>query len=268
MILAVYEVTRDRGWLVSTMPAIRAQYRYWTREPHLAGNSGLSRPDALPAGPAPASRDDASVALNSLLFVIERDVAEILTTAGDLFESQSWLRLAEQRRRRIGELLWDATRGLFVDYDVAHRRQRPEPSADTFLPLWAGLASPEQARRLAGAALPLLERAGGLAAGGEAQEGRVGAAPSQLFAVEGLRRYGLHREADRLATAFLGTVLKGYVQHAAVFQEYDLDRREPAAREGGDRFGTTNGVFLELEAGLAPAGRAAIVAGAAAAPAR
>jgi len=90
----------------------------------------------------------------------------------------------------------------------------------------------------------------------------VGSAASQLIAVEGLRRYGLDREADRIATAFLGTVLKGYVERGTVFEQYDVERREPAA--GGSAWNGTNGVFLALEAGLAPAGRAAIVAAAAA----
>jgi len=92
-------------------------------------------------------------------------------------------------------------------------------------------------------------------------------APLQLIAVEGLRRYGLDREADELSLAFLGTVLRDFVEHGAVFEKYDVERRHSnlssplrsgyATNEVG--FGWTNGVFLELEAGLAPARRATIV---------
>jgi alpha,alpha-trehalase len=53
MILGVYEETQDREWLESTVPAIEAYYDYWTREPHLAGNTGLSRYYGLGEGPAP-----------------------------------------------------------------------------------------------------------------------------------------------------------------------------------------------------------------------
>jgi alpha,alpha-trehalase len=53
MIRAVFAATHDRGWLASTLPAIRAQYRYWVTPPHLAGATGLSRYHAAGEGPAP-----------------------------------------------------------------------------------------------------------------------------------------------------------------------------------------------------------------------
>jgi alpha,alpha-trehalase len=344
MIRAVYDATHDRAWLAGTLPAIRAQYRYWTREPHLAGKTGLSRYHALGSGPAPevqagerdaagrthydrmlaalrsshdvdfdpapyyrrrsgrltalayvADRsvresgfdpgdrfgpfslgilDYAPVCLNSLLFVMERDLAEILTTVGDVFESQTWLRLAEQRRRRMTDVLWDESHGLFVDYDFVRGRRRWYPFATAFFPLWAGLAAPAEARRIAATALPLLERPGGLMTSASASESQrdapFGEAPLQLIAVEGLRRYGMNAEADRVALGFLGTVLKEYAEHGAVFQKYDVERRESDVSAGirfGDSpneigFGWTNGVFVELEAGLTPARRASIVAAA------
>lgn len=51
--LEVFAVTRDRAWLVSTLPALRKQYAYWAGEPHHAGTTGLSRYHALGEGPAP-----------------------------------------------------------------------------------------------------------------------------------------------------------------------------------------------------------------------
>jgi alpha,alpha-trehalase len=74
-----------------------------------------------------------------------------------------------------------------------------------------------------------------------------------------LRRYGLDTQADEIARAFVGTVLKEFVEHGAVFEKYDVERREsdvsPGLRFGYSSneigFGWTNGVFLELEAGLA-----------------
>ena len=51
--------------------------------------------------------------------------------------------------------------GLYYDYDFVHRRIRPYPFLTTFYPLWAGIASQEQAARLK-ANLPLFEQPGGL----------------------------------------------------------------------------------------------------------
>jgi alpha,alpha-trehalase len=43
MILAVFQTTRDRDWLRSTMPAIDRSCAFWSREPHLVPATGLSR---------------------------------------------------------------------------------------------------------------------------------------------------------------------------------------------------------------------------------
>src|SRR5579884_4101927 len=43
MLLAVYRRTQDRKWLLESVPAIEAYYRYWTTEPHLTPETNLSR---------------------------------------------------------------------------------------------------------------------------------------------------------------------------------------------------------------------------------
>lgn len=53
MILGVYEKTGDRDWLESTVPAIESYYDFWTSEPHLDEETGLSRYFGLGSGPAP-----------------------------------------------------------------------------------------------------------------------------------------------------------------------------------------------------------------------
>src|SRR5215470_4536768 len=53
MILGVYERTRDRRWLRSTLPAIDRYYAFWTSPPHLVEATGLSRYFDLGDGPAP-----------------------------------------------------------------------------------------------------------------------------------------------------------------------------------------------------------------------
>ncbi len=52
MILGVYERTKDKEWLRRTRPAIEAYYRFWTTEPHLVPETGLSRYYDFGDGPA------------------------------------------------------------------------------------------------------------------------------------------------------------------------------------------------------------------------
>jgi alpha,alpha-trehalase len=128
---------------------------------------------------------------------------------------------------------------------------------------------------VAAAALPLLLRPGGLMTStnvsGEQWDAPFGWAPLQLVAVEGLRRYGLDADADRIALAFLGTVLGQFVEHGTMFEKYDVERRSSDVARGlrfgylsnEIGFGWTNGVFLALEAGLGPVRRDAIIRAAA-----
>ena len=53
MVLAVYRNTQDRDWLAAAWPAIELYYKYWTEEPHLTPETGLSRYYDLGEGPAP-----------------------------------------------------------------------------------------------------------------------------------------------------------------------------------------------------------------------
>ena len=167
-----------------------------------------------------------------------------------------WTAAADARGRRLNALLWDERRGLYLDYDFVRDERRFYPFATTFYPLWVGAASPAQARRVAAVALPLLLRSGGLMTStnvsGQQWDAPFGWAPLQLIAVEGLRRYGLDAEADKVSLAFLGTVLAEFVAHGVVFEKYVVERRAATitqdlrfgylSNELG--FGWTNGAFL------------------------
>jgi alpha,alpha-trehalase len=201
----------------------------------------------------------APVCLNALLVVMESDMAEILEILDRPGEADEWLGRADRRRETINALMWDETDGLYYDHQFVEGKLGRYPFVTTFYPLWAGIADDRQADRVA-ANLPLFERAGGLQTStnesGSQWDAPFGWAPLQLIAVEGLRRYGKHEEADRIAAAFLSMILEEFVEHRAFFEKYDVVRRESeveirfgyTTNETG--FGWTNAVFLELYAQL------------------
>ncbi|HET9317545.1 MAG TPA: trehalase family glycosidase, partial [Vicinamibacteria bacterium] len=140
-------------------------------------------------------------------------------------------------------------------------QRRDYPFATTFYPLWAGLASPEQARRVQ-ENLKRFEAPGGVLTStettGNQWDAPFGWAPLQIIAVDGLRRYGHDEAADRLARKFVGTVVKEFEEHGVILEKYDLVRRESDVA-GGIRFGYsanqvgfgwTNAAVLDLLAGL------------------
>jgi alpha,alpha-trehalase len=203
----------------------------------------------------------APVCLNSLLYVMENDAAEIAEILGQPADARRWRERAQQRHAAVDRYLWDEKAGLYLDYDFRTGARRRYEFATMFYPLWAGLASPQQARRVLGN-LPLLEAPGGLLTStrvtGSQWDAPFGWAPLQMIAVEGLRRYGHREPADRLARKFLGTVVKEFEEHGGIVEKYDLQRRESDVSAGlrfgytsnEVGFGWTNGAFLDLLAGL------------------
>src|SRR5215207_2527282 len=308
MILNVYRKQPDKAWLQSTIPAVEKYYRFWTEEPHLTRETGLSRYFDLgkdyygkhdvkdydlgqyydkekdqftdlfykgdrsmrESGFDPSNRFGPfnidiirynPVCLNSLLYLMETDAAEIMKTLGRPREARRWLARAEARRRSVNRLMWDEKDGLYYDYDFARGAVRRYPFATTFYPLWVGIADRRQAARLV-SNLRLLERAGGLQtstnASGSQWDAPFGWAPLQMIAVEGLRRYGYREEADRITANFLSTVLKEFIQYKTIVEKYDVVRRE-SETGGGIKFGYdynvigfgwTNAAFTDMYARL------------------
>jgi alpha,alpha-trehalase len=193
------------------------------------------------------------VCLNTLLYGYERDLAEVhrRLDGPNSSEARRWDLAAESRRRLIDATLWDSQKGLYFDWDIERKTKTDYETVASFYALWVGMASPEQARRIA-ASLPLFETPGGLAVSSERSRRAAGGedlqwdwpngwAPHQIIAVEGLRRYGFQQAANRIAEAWVSMVLDEADAHDGLIKEkYDVVHRSadvPAeyGNQGGDR---------------------------------
>ncbi len=195
--------------------------------------------------------------LNSLLYLMERETAEIRETLGRGEEARAWRTRATARAERINQLLWDEEHGLYFDYHIGNGRRRPYPFLSTFYPLWAGIAKPQQAARVV-RNLPLFECPGGLQTSthqtGDQWDAPIGWAPLIWIAVQGLQRYGYETEADRIAWKFLGLVHQEFEAHGIIEEKYDVvhcranisDEILFGYRSNEAGFGWTNAVFTAL----------------------
>lgn len=358
MVMAVHEAQKadgqdDRTWLETAYSFVRRDYDMWTKNPHLAGNTGLSRYFDFGEGPAIESLQDethlyrqvaahfllnptfpayeaekqnvapgassgmsysvrvcgteelqsscepehfinltpdyykgdrsmresgfdisfrfgpygaathhyAPVCLNSLLFKTERDLEEISRQLGKQSEAAEWHRLSEARRLLIQEYLWNDKEGLFFDYNFDQAKQSGYRYATTFYPLWAGVATNDQARAVV-KNLSTFEQPGGLAMSvnitGVQWDYPYGWAPIQLLAIEGMRRYGFNAEADRVSAEFLSTVLENFERDKTIREKYNVVTRssETNVKAGYATnvigFGWTNAAFVELLHALPP----------------
>ena len=197
----------------------------------------------------------APVCLNSLLYKTEKDLEQMSRILGDSDDAKKWSERAQQRKERIQKYLWDAQRGLFLDYNLDSSSRSTYEYVTTFYPLWAGVATSEQAEALR-RNLPIFEHAGGLAMSthetGVQWDLPNGWAPTQLLAIEGLRRYGFNQDADRVTYKFLSTVAENFRRDGTIREKYNVVSRSSDAhvtagyQQNVVGFGWTNGAFLVL----------------------
>jgi alpha,alpha-trehalase len=207
-------------------------------------------------GPLGAQTQDyAPVCLNSLLYKTELDLARMAEMLHKSAEAGQWKAQAEKRARLMRQYFWNASSGLYFDYDWRTRKQSTYVYATTFYPLWVGMATPAEAHRVM-LNLKLLEHAGGLAMSTQETLGQwdypYGWAPIQLTTDEGLRRYGFNDAADRLSREFLSTVNDNFKRDGTIREKYNVVTRssethvEAGYSENMVGFGWTNGAFLVL----------------------
>lgn len=192
---------------------------------------------------------------NSVLFQVESIMAG---WAGELERPSAaavWRERAARRRALVDRHLWDEARGYYFDYDWTRQIRGPVVSAAPYFALWTGLASAAQAAALV-RNLPLVERAHGLITCAEGSNPSANTyqwdapnawPPLQAAAIMGLRRYGYHAEARRLAEKYVMTCARNLAATGQLWEKYN-------AQTGGidvaDEYqmppmmGWTAGVFL------------------------
>jgi alpha,alpha-trehalase len=195
------------------------------------------------------------VCLNSLLYKTEKDLEQISELLGKSNDAKTWRERAATRKRNMERYLWDGERGFFFDYDFIEGKRSTYRYLTTYYPLWAGLATPEQAKAVM-KNLSTFEQAGGLAMSPEKSGAQwdypYGWAPVEMLAIEGIRRYGFKDDADRLSFKFLSTVLANFGRDGTIREKYNVvtgsseSQVEVGYQANVIGFGWTNGAFLEL----------------------
>jgi alpha,alpha-trehalase len=206
-----------------------------------------------------ATHHYAPVCLNSLLYKTAKDLEQMSRWLGHSADAEKWQARAEERKKLITRYLFDEKSGYFFDFNLQTGARSSYRYATTFYPLWAGLATPEQAKAVAKNVADL-ERPGGVAMSttetGAQWDLPYGWGNIEMLAVEGLRRYGFNADADRISYEFLSTVAENFRRDGNIREKYNVVTRSSEAHvELGYQmnvvgFGWTNAAFLELLHGL------------------
>ena len=200
-----------------------------------------------------ATHHFAPVCLNSLLYKTEKDLETIAKMLGKTSEASDWAKTAETRKQNIQKYLWDAKSGFYFDYNLDKKERSSYIYITTYYPLWAGIATTEQAHALV-KNLSKLEEPGGLVMSPYETEGQwdfpYAWAPTQMIAMEGLRKYGFNKDADRISYNFASMIAENFRRDGTIREKYNAVTRssETAVKAGYNinvvGFGWTNAAFV------------------------
>lgn len=195
----------------------------------------------------------APVDLNSLMFGMEQAISAGCARQRDHACERAFAQQAARRARAIAGHLWNPVVGVYEDLDWQSDRRTGQVTAATLMPLFVGLATPDEAKQVAATVTARLLRPGGLATTTRATQQQWdepnGWAPLQWIAVAGLDRYGERDLAQTIATRWVTTVSGVFACTGRLVEKYDVDTG--SAGGGGeypvqDGFGWTNGVTRAL----------------------
>lgn len=198
----------------------------------------------------------APVCLNSLLYRYERDLQHIALLLGKGTEAARWSKRAQMRNAAIHRYLWRQQQGVFADYDFVKHKSSDYAYISSLYPLWAGVASREEAQRVV-AKLNLFERPGGLSMSnfdsGMQWDEPFGWAPTNWVSVAGLMAAGYREDANRLAKKWDATVDQGFANDGTIREKYNVvsgnaNVKVSAGYKSNEiGFGWTNAVYLKMK---------------------
>jgi alpha,alpha-trehalase len=186
-----------------------------------------------------------TVAINSLLYKYECDISFLISNyfsdkfiynTDQIYSSNYWNKKAEERKQKINELCWNEENGIYYDYNFAIEKQHHFEAATTFYPLWAKIATQEQAEVLVKNTLPKFKMKGGIAGSTKSAVAKVsdnapvrqwdypfGWAPHQIFLWKGLLNYNFQNEAQEMIYRWLWLITRNAVDYNGTIPEkFDL----------------------------------------------
>jgi alpha,alpha-trehalase len=202
-----------------------------------------------------ATHHFAPVCLNSLLYRYERDLEHLAHVLGKPADAVQWDRRAKARDAAIHRYLWRTKDGVFADYDFGHARQSTYAYIASLYPLWAGVATREEAKQVV-EKLNLFERPGGLSMSnsqtGLQWDEPYGWAPTNWIGVGGLEASGFHADAARIGRHFDDTVDENFAIDGTIREKYNVVSQNANVqvstgyKHNEIGFGWTNAIYLKM----------------------
>ena len=267
MVKDIYSTTYDKKWLLESYLAVKKEYNFWQSErmtecglnryfghyhdasflcDRFCTRLKIEHPEdenirneyanAFHSG-AESGWDFSSrcglmqhhhawLCLNSLLYGVEKDM-EYFSQELKRGEEAIWHKKAEARKALMNQLMWNEEIGAFCDYNFVENKNTKFISLAMLYPLFAGLATANQAKRTV-ENIDKLELEYGLACC-ESRNDLYNLQwdyphawpPLQMIAIQSLSRYGFEKDARRIAQKYLTVVELNFENHGQLWEKYN-----------------------------------------------
>lgn len=193
--------------------------------------------------------------LNCLLLHLEETLMNSYERQGDIRLHPLFEEKVNKRRAAIQKYHWNETEGFFFDYNFVKKSFTKHRTLAALFPLFVGVATQEQAEKVAVIIENNFLYKGGLITtlqqSGQQWDAPNGWSPLQWVAVAGLSRYGFDDLARKIAHHWLRNCEKVFAATGKMMEKYNVMNTQHAAGGGEypnqDGFGWTNGVYLALK---------------------
>lgn len=191
--------------------------------------------------------------LNSLIYILERTIARSYYLQGDSLNGEDFDRKANTRAEIMQRSLWNEEGGYFADL-LFNEKKFGTPSLAMMFPLYAGIATPEQAKLTITFIREHFLKPGGWVTTnqytGQQWDAPNGWAPLQWITYEALKKYGEQELAIEGAKRWLTLNENVFKRTGRMMEKYNVEDLSLDAGGGEypvqDGFGWTNGVYLAL----------------------
>ncbi|NOK60244.1 MAG: hypothetical protein GFH27_549281n363 [Chloroflexi bacterium AL-W] len=240
----------DHHLLMRAYPLLKHEYQHYWNAPHhqtptdLATNRDIGDTDqprlhaeseALDffAGYGGEVRHCVPLLTNCLLVAYADNLGWLARRLCLEDEALHWQALARERAARIQHYCWNDHYGMFLEYNFVEGQQIPVFSLCTYLAMWAGIATQDQAYALV-RQLTRFQHPYGLAMTDQMYPSPhpefswvqwnypAGWPPFHIFVVEALERYGFMTETRKVAAPFLGLMTRLFQETGSLWEKYNV----------------------------------------------
>lgn len=202
--------------------------------------------------------DIVPVDLNCLLYTLEQTIAHAYRLMRSKAFARRFQHAAERRAEAIRKHFWNTSEQFFVDYDIEKHAPGSSVTLAGAFPLYANIATPEQAKQVAKRLEKDFLQPGGLLTtlvnNGQQWDAPNGWAPLQWVTIVGLRNYGYNELADEIKKRWKKLNEDVFTREGRLIEKYDVLHPEKLGGGGEyplqDGFGWTNGVYAALDSDM------------------